>query len=83
MAQKRLSVSLDSELDQRIEDLMKETGTRTKAEFLNYAIAMLDWAISEATDGRSVASVDRNAKEIKELEMPPLRIARRKAERKG
>jgi len=81
---KKISLSIDEEKDRRIEELMGKTGARTKAELFSYAIALYDWAISEAEEGKSIASVDRDAREIKELEMPPLRnIRRRSSEGEG
>ena len=77
MSKRRLNLSLNEELDKKIEELMKRTGARTKAEFFNYAVAMYDWAISAVGEGKSIAAIDRDTNQVRELEMPPLRLARR------
>jgi hypothetical protein len=80
---KKLSLSIDDEENRRIEELMKKTGARTKIELFNYAMATYDWLVSEAEEGRGVGSFDKDAKDVKELEMPPLRYVRKRQHEDG
>ena len=74
---KRLTFEVSEEREKRIQELMKQTGARTRAELLNYALSLYDWAVSEASRGKAVASFDKKEKQINELEMPPFSEARR------
>lgn len=81
MAAKRISIETDEERDRRITELMGLTGARTKAELFEYALSLYDWAITEASEGKAIASVDRTEKQLKEVEMPPFTVARNRRRR--
>ncbi len=83
MARKKLNLSIDPRLEERTEELMEMTGTPSKAEFFNDAAEAYDWIISEIAAGRTIASVDEQSKELRALEMPPLRYLKRKRGQKG
>ena len=75
----KVSLNVDEDQKRRIEEVMRKTGIKTKSDLFNYAFAMIDWAVEEASQGRTFGSFDVNAKTIRQLEMPPLKNARDKA----
>jgi len=77
MVRRKLNLSLDPRLDERVHELMRLTRTESKAEFFNDAAEAYDWIISEIAAGRTIASVDENTRELRALEMPPLRYVKR------
>jgi len=72
----RIQFELTDDQVKDIEKLMKRTGTSTKREFFNNAIAILEWAVDESSDGRKIASMDDSSHSYKELVMPIFRAAK-------
>jgi len=72
----RIQFELTEDQVKEIEKLMKRTGTSTKREFFNNAIAILEWAVDESADGRKIASMDDSSHSYKELVMPIFRAAK-------
>ena len=71
----RFQLDLDNQGEALVDRLEQRTGVRTHRELFNNALTLLDWATAQAYQGRTVASVDRHARESKELVMPVLRYA--------
>ena len=51
---------------------MTEVGIRTKKDFFNNALTLLEWALKERKAGRVIASVDDEEKRYKQILMPIL-----------
>ena len=58
-----------------IEKLMTECDISTKKDLFNNALTLLKWAVRQAKDGNSIASVNEANKTYRELEMPILAAA--------
>ena len=79
----RLQMDVAASKDREIREIMDLIEARTKAELLNNALALFQWAVAEKAKGRSIASVDEEAGSVRELLMPSLETVRRKYESKG
>ena len=67
---KRLQFDLNEETLNLLEKLMDESGSYTKKDVFNNALAFLEWAAKEVKAGRVIASVDEKEKSFKEITMP-------------
>ncbi len=57
-------------------DVLKDTtGSANYKELFNNALALMAWATQQRSAGRSVASIDEQAKEYCRLQMPALEYA--------
>ena len=56
----------------RLDQLAREVGV-TKKDIINNALTLLEWAIDEVKDGRTIASIDAQENRYKELVLPLLR----------
>jgi len=72
----RIQFELTESQVKDIEKLMEKTSTSTKREFFNNAIAILEWAVDESSNGRKIASMDDSSHTYKELVMPIFRAAK-------
>jgi hypothetical protein len=69
----RFQFEIDAEWLQRLEELMKLGGLRTKKDLMNNALTVLDWAVKQRLAGRTIVSVaDEDDGTERELEMPYL-----------
>ncbi len=68
----RIQLELSGERVRELEALMEESGVRTKKEFFNNALTLMEWAIKERKAGRILASVDEQEKRYREIVMPIL-----------
>ena len=73
----RLQLDIDKVGEELLERLKRATGTKTHKELFNNALTLLDWAIKQRTLGRTIASVDEQNREFRELQMPALEHAAR------
>ena len=71
----RIQIELPEEKLKALEELMNETGLKTKKELLNNALTLLTWAVRETKAGRVIASVDEHEKKYKEILLPALENA--------
>ena len=69
----RYQVALKQEL---VDHLKRTTGVENNKELLNEALLLLEWAVEEASHGRSIGSIDEDKSEYKEIVLPSLRAAR-------
>lgn len=68
----RVQFELTEEKVRELEALMEESGVKTKKDFINNALTLLEWAIEEKKAGRMIASVDKNEESYREVLMPLL-----------
>jgi len=68
----RIQFELTDEKNRELEVLMTEVGIRTKKDFFNNALTLLEWALKERKAGRVIASVDDEEKRYKQILMPIL-----------
>ncbi len=67
---KRIQFELSEDHIKELEELMQKTGVRTKKDLVNNALTLLEWAVQEVSDGRTIASVDERENKYKEVVMP-------------
>lgn len=72
MALTRIQLELPEDKVKQIEALMEESGLKTKKEYINNALTLLEWAMREVKSGRVIASVDEREKRYKEILLPAL-----------
>lgn len=72
MALTRIQLELPEDKVKQIEALMEESGLKTKKEYINNALTLLEWAMREVRSGRVIASVDEREKRYKEILLPAL-----------
>ncbi len=63
----RIQLTVSDRKKKEIEELMKRTGSETKRELLNNALAVMKWILDEKQKGNIVASVNEKNKFYKEL----------------
>ncbi len=68
----RIQLELPESQVRKIEKLMDKSGTKTKKDFFNNALSVLEWAIDERENNRTVASINEAENSYKELNMPIL-----------
>ena len=68
----RIQFELSEDKLKELEQLMAASGVKTKKEFFNNALTLLEWAIKEKKAGRTIASIDETANSYKEIVMPAL-----------
>lgn len=73
---RRIQLELNAERLAELEHLMSECGIRTRAELINTALSVLEWAIEERKTGRIIASVDEANMRYKELMIPAFSAVR-------
>ena len=79
----RIQFELSKDKVKELEDIMEESGIRTKKDLFNNALTLLEWAIRESKAGRVIASIDEKGKKYKEILMPILAaICRREKAKK-
>ncbi len=83
MKKVRWQIDLTPDGAELLTHLMQVGQLSTKKELIDNAVAILDWALEQATKGKSIASIDEQNKEIAELHMPILRNAARRSARLG
>ena len=69
----RIQLELSKDRANELESLMIEKQIKTKKELIENALALLEWAIREAKEGKIIVSVEKDGKNIKEVVMPILR----------
>lgn len=67
-----IQLELPEDKVRQLEALMEESGLKTKKEFINNALTLLEWAMREVRAGRVIASVDEREKRYKEILLPAL-----------
>ncbi len=77
----RVQLDLAPSQVRRLIWVMEACNLETRKDLFNTALTLLEWAVLEVVKGRSVASVDREAKHIVELAMPALSDAAQNAKR--
>jgi hypothetical protein len=77
----RVQLDLAPAQMERLNWLMEACSFETRKDLVNNALSLLEWAVLETREGRSVASIDKAAKKIVELTMPALADAARNASR--
>lgn len=75
----RMQFDLPENRMSELEDLMSRCDISTKKELFNYALSLLEWAVSESEQGHDIAAIDRETKQFFSLRMPVLNAAKRHA----
>jgi hypothetical protein len=68
----RIQIEMSDEEIARIDKLMVLTGTRTRKEYFNNALTLMEWGIKEKQLGHGIASIEESTKSFRELVMPAL-----------
>ena len=69
---KRIQFELPEDKVAELERLMDEGGIKTRKDLLNNALMLLEMAIKERKEGRTLVSVDEKKNRYKEVLMPIL-----------
>lgn len=70
--QQRVQFDLNEQRLAELEKLMVMGGVGNRKELFNNALTLLEWAMKERSEGRSIASVSTDSDSYRELEMPIL-----------
>lgn len=68
----RIQLELPVEKVQELEELMEQAKISTKKDLINNALTLLEWALNEKKEGRTIASINEKTMSYKELVMPVL-----------
>jgi hypothetical protein len=68
----RIQLDLDPPGVKMIEELKRQTGIKTHKDLFNNALTILSWAVRQRMAGRTVASMDEQSENYRELQMPVL-----------
>jgi hypothetical protein len=72
---RRLQIDLNENDVQILEWLEKMTGSRTHKDLFDNSLTLLQWAVEQKVQQRTVASLDPGSKSYRELHMPALQRA--------
>lgn len=75
-AAKRFGFEITAERVKDIQALAESTGIATNRELFNNALTLLEWAVDEVKQGRTIASIDEQTGVYRELHMPLFRDAK-------
>lgn len=75
----RIQIDVDDNGVQVLNDIKQATGLTTYKDIFNNAITLFEWAIRQRVGGRVIASLDERTKRYKEMTMPALEDALRRA----
>jgi len=75
----RIQIEVDESGARVLDEIKQSTGLSTYKEIFNNSITLLEWAVKQRIEGRTIASLDERSKNYKELQMPPLEAAARRA----
>jgi len=72
-----MKIQLDFDLAGKefLDCLVEKTDSKTYKDLFNSSLTLLDWAIRQRIEGRSIASVDENNQTFRELVMPAIEAA--------
>jgi hypothetical protein len=75
----RIQIEVDENGIQVLDSIKQATGVNTYKDIFNNAITLFEWAIRQRVEGRVIASLDERTKRYKEMTMPALEDAVRRA----
>ena len=75
----RIQIEIDEIGIRVLEEIKKKTGLSTYKDIFSNAVTLLEWAAKQRAEGRAVASLDERSKNYRELQMPALEEAARRA----
>lgn len=70
----RLQLDMDKVGEELLTRLKRVTGSKTHKELFNNALTLLNWAVKQRIEGRTIASIDERGVR-RELQMPALEYA--------
>jgi|SRR5690349_23647281 len=73
----RVQLDLAPSQMERLNWLMDVCDIETRKDLFNSSLSLFEWAVTEVMKGRTIASVDKEAKHMVELAMPALADAAR------
>jgi len=76
-AKTRVQLDLAPSQMERLNWLMDVCDIETRKDLFNTALSFFEWGVKEVMKGRTIASVDKEAKQLTELAMPALADAAR------
>jgi hypothetical protein len=79
----RINFEVDEKQARYIDELVDQTGLKTKVNLFNTALTLFEWAVRERQAGRAICSQDVNTAAIREIEMPGLPQIKRPATSAG
>jgi hypothetical protein len=68
----KIEIETEDWVVSQLEELKDATGSANYTELFSNALALMAWATQQRSAGRSVASIDEQAKEFRRLRMPVL-----------
>ena len=68
----RIQFDMPKDKVEKLENLMEKCGVKTRRDFFNNAITILEWAIQERSEGYDIASMNKATNSYRELRMPIL-----------
>ena len=66
----RINFEVDADQVKSIDELVDQTGLKTKVNLFNTALTLFEWAVRERLAGRAICSQDVKTGILKEIEMP-------------
>lgn len=74
----RVQLDLSKRKIDELEQIRTKTGVSTRKDIFENALALLDWAVSQAEEGKKIGAMDQD-KAFQELMMPALVSVRKNA----
>lgn len=75
----RIQIDIDESGEQVLNSIKQATGLSTYKDIFNNAVTLFEWAIRQRAEGRIISSLDERTKRYKEMTMPALEEAVRRA----
>ena len=75
----RIQIEIEDSGAAVFDEIRQASGLVTYKDIFNHAIALFEWALRQRAGGRVSASLDEQTKQYKEMTMPALEEASRRA----
>lgn len=69
----KISIILDENKKNQLEELMRQSGIKTKKDLFENALLLMKWMVEEKREGRSIGSIKGDSI-VKEISLPALNI---------
>lgn len=79
----KVQLMVDTQIKDSINDIKVKRGLTTTKAFFDNAIALMLWALEESDKGRSIVSIDKEEKKIKEIILPIFSVKAKKVNGKN
>jgi hypothetical protein len=79
MQVQRIQIEVPADRLRELDEIMADSSITTRKELINNALTLFEWAVNEVKRGHIIASIDEDDGRYREITMPALRNAQKRA----